>query len=70
MMKYGTANFVPHHMDSILVQARYAFKVSAGNIIRYRFAKENLITLSPPNFTTNTQACVASIQASYGAKAE
>ena len=48
---------MPHHMNSILVEAWDTFKVSAGNIIRDRFAKTNLPPLSPTNLTTNIQAC-------------
>ena len=33
MLKYGTIRFQPHHMNSVLVEAWYAFKVSSGNII-------------------------------------
>ena len=62
IMKYGTTKRLPHHMNSILVQARDAFKVYSGNIIRDRFVKTNIPSLIPPNFTTNTQVCVASIQ--------
>ena len=70
MMKYGTTKRLPHHMNSILVQARDAFKVYSGNIIRDRFVKTNLPTLSTTNLTTNTQACAASTQLSSGYKAE
>ena len=38
--------------------------VSYGNIIRYSIAKTHLLSLSPPNVITNTQACVASVQTS------
>ena len=69
MMKYGTKTFSPHHMNFVLVEAWDAFKMSAGNIIRDSFAKTNLPPLSPPNLTTNNQACAASIQVSSGAKA-
>ena len=57
-------------MNSILVEVWYVFKVSSGNIIRDCFVKTKLLLLSPPNFTTNTQACVVSVQVSYVSKAE
>ena len=65
MLKYGTTKFSPHHMKSVLVEAWYAFKMSAGNIIRDIFEKK-LPTLRPPNLTTNIRACAASIQVSLG----
>ena len=34
------------------------------------FSKTKLLPLSPPELTTNTQACAASIQVYSGAKAE
>ena len=37
MLKYGTTRFQPHHMNSVLVEAWEAFKVSYGNIIRDSF---------------------------------
>ena len=64
MLKYGTTRFQPHHMNSVLVEAWDAFKVSYGNIIVDSFAKTHLLPLSPPNMITNTQACVASVQTS------
>ena len=70
MLKYGTTKFLPRHMNSVLVEARDAFKVSAGNIIRDRFVKTKLPPLSPPDLTTNTQACDPYIQVSYVPKAE
>ena len=60
----------PHHMNSILVEAWDALKMSAGNTIRDSFAKTMLLPLRPPKLTKNTQACAASIQVSYWAKAE
>ena len=49
-------------MTYVLVDTWEAFTISAGNIIRYSFAKTHLLLLIPPNIITNTQACVASIQ--------
>ena len=40
MLKYGNTKFLPQHMNSILVEAWDAFKVSSGNIIRYSFEKK------------------------------
>ena len=54
MLKYGTTKFLPHRMNSVLVEAWDDFKMSAGNIIRDRFAKKNPLPLSLPNLTTNT----------------
>ena len=68
MLKYGTTKFLPHHMNSVLVEAWEAFKVSDGNIIMDRFVKKNLPPLSPTNLTTNTQACDTFIQVSSGAR--
>ena len=48
MLKYGTTKFSPHHMKSVLVEAWYAFKMSAGNIIRDRFLKNIPTPLIPP----------------------
>ena len=42
MMKYFTKTFLPHHMNSVLLEAWDAFKVSAGNIIREIFMKTKL----------------------------
>ena len=41
MLKYVTTKHLPHHMNSVLVEARNAFKVSTGNIIRERFLKKS-----------------------------
>ena len=70
MLKYVMAKFLPHHMNSILVEACDAFKVSAINIVRKIFVQTNLPPLRLTNFTTNNQVCVASIQVSSGAKSE
>ena len=70
MLNYGMEKFLPRRMNSILVEAWGAFKVSTEKIIRDSFVKKKLPPLSPANFTTNTQACVASAQVSSGAKAE
>ena len=64
MLKYGNTRFKPHHRNSVLVETWETFKVSSGNIIRDGFAKTRLLPLIPPNITTNTQACVASVQTS------
>ena len=70
MLKYGTKTFSPHHIHFILVEAWDAFKIPAGKIMRDSFEKKKLPPLRPPNLTTNTQACAASIQVYSGAKAE
>ena len=62
MLKYGTTRFQPHQMNSVLVEAWDAFKVSSLNIIRDSFAKTHLTPLILPNMITNIQACVASVQ--------
>ena len=41
MLKYGTTRFQPHHMNSVLVEAWEAFKVSYVNIIVDSFNKTN-----------------------------
>ena len=64
MLKYGTTRFQPHHMNSVLVEAWYDFKISSGNIIVEIFAKTHLLPLIPPSMITNTQAMVASVQTS------
>ena len=64
MLKYGNTRFQHHHMNYVLVEAWYAFKVSSGNIIVDSFAKTHILPLSPPNMITNTQAMVASVQTS------
>ena len=40
MLNYGTKKFLPHQMNSILVEAWDKFKVSTGNLIRERFVKK------------------------------
>ena len=70
MLKYGTKRFLPRRMNSTWVEVWYAFKLPAGNIIREIFVKTKLLPLSPPNFSTNTHTCVASIQVSSGTKSE
>ena len=70
MLNYGTTKKLSHHMKSILVEAWDAFKVSTGNIVRDIFVKTKILPLSTPKFSTNTQACVASVQVSSGAKVE
>ena len=64
MLKYGTTRFQTQHMNSVMVEAWDAFKVSSGNIIVDSFTKTHLLPLSPPNMITNTQAMVASVQTS------
>ena len=61
MLKYRTANFSPHHMNTILVESWDAFRVSSGKVKMYNFAKTKLSPLSPTKLTTNNQACAASI---------
>ena len=70
MLKYGTTKFLSHHMDSVLVEAWDALKVSAGNIIRDIIAKTMLPPLRTTNLTTYTHAGSASIQVFSGTKAE
>ena len=70
MLKYGEKIILPHHMNSILVEAWDAFKVSTRKLVRDRFVKTKLDPLSIPDFTTQTQAYVASVQLFYGAKDE
>ena len=57
MLKYWTTIMLPHHMNSILVGAWDALKMSYGKVIRYRFSKTKLHPLSPPESTTNIQSC-------------
>ena len=57
-------------MNSVLMKAWDAFKVSAGNIARDHFVKKKLLPLSPTDLTMNTQACASPIQVFSGAKAE
>ena len=64
MRKYGTTKNSTHHMNFVLVEELDFFKMSAGNIIMYSFTKTKLISLIPPDLTTNIQACGASIQVS------
>ena len=61
MLKYGTTNFLPRHMNYLLIEAWDAFKMSDGNIIMDSFVKTNLPPLRPTDLTTNTQACAASV---------
>ena len=70
VLKYGTEIVSPHYMSFVLVEAWYDFNISAGNIIRDSFAKTRIPPLTPPESTTNTQACSTFIQVYYGSKAE
>ena len=69
LMKYVMKRFSPHHMNSALVEVWDAFKMSARNIIRDRFAKNILPPLIPTDLTKNAQACAAFVQVSSGEKA-
>ena len=62
--------FLPHHRNYVLVESWDAFKASSSNIIRYSCVKTMIPPFSPPNLTTNTQACDAFIQVSSGANYE
>ena len=42
MLKYGMKRFSPHHINSVLVEAWDAFKMSTDNIIRNSFTKTYL----------------------------
>ena len=66
----GQKKNLPCHMNSIFVGAWGAFKMSVGKCTRESFAKKKLPPLSPPDLTTDTQACTASIQVSSRSKAE
>ena len=57
-------------MNSILVEVWYEFKMSSGNITKENFVRKIYPPLSPPDFATNTHACVASVQVSSGSKSE
>ena len=70
LLKYGMKFFSPCHMNSVLVEAWDAFNMSACNIIKESFEKTMLLPLSPPDLTTNNQACADYIQVSSEAKAE
>ena len=48
MMKYEMTKFSPHHMNYVLVEAWDFFNMSAGNIIRDRFAKNFYLPSSLP----------------------
>ena len=67
ILNYGMVIFLPHHMNSILMEVWYACNVSVRNIISDKFVKKAtpIITI---DFASNTQACVASVQVSYGTK--
>ena len=41
ILMYGRIKFSPHQMNSVLVEACYAFKVFVSNIIRDRFVKQS-----------------------------
>ena len=69
MLKYGATKFSPRHMNSVFIESWDYFNMSDRNIIRDSFAKKRLLPLSSTNLTTNTQACAASVQVSYVAKA-
>ena len=56
------AKFLPHLMNSVLVEAWDAFKVSSRNIISDSFTITKLTPLISPDLTTNTQECAASVQ--------
>ena len=62
MLKYGMTNISPHHMNTILVETWYAFKVSTGNTARGSFVKRNIPPLITPNLTTKIQVFAAYLQ--------
>ena len=64
MLNYGTTRFQPHLMNYVLAETWESFTLSAVNIIRDIFAKDNLPPLIPPNTIINKQAYVSSIQTS------
>ena len=70
ILKYAMKKFLPHYMKSVLIESWDTFKVSAGNIVKGNFAKTNLLPLISTDLTTNNQSCAASVQVSYGSKAE
>ena len=43
ILNYGTTRFQPHNMNSVLVEAWDAFKVSSGNIIVDNFSKTHIL---------------------------
>ena len=57
-------------MNSILMRAWDAFKVSAGKFIRDSFLKTNLPPFITTALTTNTHAYAESVQVSSGYKSE
>ena len=57
-------------MNSILVESYYDFKVSYGNITRDKNNWKIPLLFITQNISTNTQACVDSIQVTYEPKAE
>ena len=70
ILKYGTTKMLPHHMNSILVEAWDALKVSARNIIREIFLKKDLLPLSPTGLTMNNHTYSVSFQVSPRTKAK
>ena len=56
-------NILPHELY-------FGGRMGLKNTIKDRFLKTNLLHPSTPNFATNTQACVSSIQFSSEPKAE
>ena len=70
LLKYGTTQILPHHMNSILMESWDAFKVSSSNIARDIYVKTDLPHLSITDSTIKTQACSSSIQLPSWPKAE
>ena len=48
MLNYVTMKIIPHHVNLILAEAWVTFKVSTGNIIRYRFPQFSLLNHQHP----------------------
>ena len=48
IMKYGTTKFSLHHMNSVLVEAWFAFMMSSVNIIRDILAKQSYFPSALP----------------------
>ena len=66
--QYGTMQFTPAHMNSVLVEMWHLFQQQSALVIIDPFRRTKLLPLAPPDHDTNTQACLAASQRHQGRK--
>ena len=68
--QHGTMKFTPAHMNYVLVEMWHYFQLKPDSITIDALKKTKLLSLSPPDFHTNAQACLGATQTPFGAKLE